>query len=238
VDKEALSKILERDIIPTLTDMKNGQLVFWKAFDQNKSFGTPIKTVLELGIMRLKPSVPHEKPGQSTKTLISLGAFYGMDKYVSLDIDNCRCAINFCTKWCKDRGAEVSCHKFVQSNSLEFDVTKEFPNGVDFIFLDTNHDDNYPERIGYPNSGGAGMTYREICYYARHLTKNGRMFVHDTQSHYVPKEYGVNTDGAVTRFIDENSNYLFREHMPNRIGLGEIYRKDSDVAKYYNAEDK
>ena len=50
------------------------------------------------------------------------------------------------------------------------------------------------------------------------------MFVHDTQNYYVPKGYGVNTEGAIRKFLDEHDGFLFKEHAPNKNGLGEIYR--------------
>lgn len=215
-----VERLLTIDIIPTLTDFLNDQLIFWEACKNNT-----VKTVLELGVYRL-PGEPNSLfPGQSTKTLMILSDYYNFDKFISLDIDDCTSTINNCKKWCNERGVNVKNHKFVQSNSLHFDVKKEFPNGVDLIFLDTNHDDTYPEKIGYQNSGGAGMTYREICHYAKHLSKNGKMFLHDTNNYYVPRAYGMNTEGAIQRFIDENKEFGFKEHNSNVHGLGEIFRK-------------
>lgn len=229
-----IHQLLTQEIVPTLTDFKENQIVFWRAFDQNRDFGTPIKNVLELGVYRL-PGEPHSDfPGQSTKTLMILNHFYPLDKFISLDIDDCTSTINNCKKWLHNRGiTEVKNHSFVQQNSVEFKVEEHYPDGVDLIFLDTNHDDNYPEKIGYPDSGGAGMTYREICHYAKHLSRNGRMFLHDTHHYYVPKQKGWNTSGAIELFIEENSEFGFHEHDSNNHGLGEIYRLDSDVASLY-----
>ena len=241
MDFKTLNKLLRTDILPTLTDFKGGQLVFWDVFDQNDGLNTPMKNVLELGIMTLKNGAPPNLPGQSTKTLMALCDFYNADKHISLDIDDCMDTIQRCAGWVKSRGVVPRGHKFVKSNSMHFDVKKEFPNGVDLIFLDTNHDDNYPMKKlshrsqGHANSGGAGMTYKEICHYAPHLTKNGRLFLHDTMNFYVPKGYGVNTAGAIEKFLDTHSGYAFKEHRPNNNGLGELYRKDSDVAKLYKA---
>lgn len=228
-----IKKLFTEDIVPTLTDFSKNQFVFWNAFKKNISYKTPIKNVLELGIMRIKPSVKKDLPGQSLKTLLILGSVYNVDKHISLDIDDCRNTVEFCKKWVLARGVQPKNHKFVQSNSMDFNVLREFPAGVDLIFLDTNHDDTYPEKLGYKNSGGAGMTYKEICYYAKHLTRNGRLYLHDTKNYYVPRGYGVNTEGAVQRFLDENKNFGFYEHNTNNNGLGEIFRKDSDVAREY-----
>jgi hypothetical protein len=239
MDLPKLTKLLRTDMLPTLTDFKGGQLVFWDVFRQNEKLGTPVKNVLELGIMTLKNGAPADLPGQSTKTLMALCDFYKANKHVSLDIDDCTDTTQRCARWVGSRGVSVRGHKFVKSNSIHFNVKSEFPNGVDLIFLDTNHDDNYPMKKlshrpkGHVDAGGAGMTYREICYYAPHLTRNGRLFLHDTMNHYVPKGYGVNTDGAVEKFLDTHKGYAFKEHAPNNNGLGEIYRKDSDVTKLY-----
>lgn len=229
-----IDELLTVSIIPTLTDFLGNQLVFWDAFKKNEEFGTPIKNVLELGVYRLPGEPNSNYPGQSTKTLMILGAFYKLDKFVSLDIDDCRSTIEHCKKWCKARDIDVDVHNFVQSNSIHFNVLTEFSNGVDLIFLDTNHDDLYPEKLGYKGSGGAGMTYREICHYAPHLSENGRLFVHDTKHFYVEQAYGVNTAGAIERFIAENPNYGFYEHNTNVHGLGQIYRKGSKVEASLN----
>lgn len=229
-----LDKLLKEEIIPTLTDFLHDQIVFWDAFEQNKQLGIPIKNVLELGVYRLPGEPNSELPGQSTKTLMILSHFYGLDKFISLDIDDCSSTINNCKKWCEKRGINVKNHQFVQSNSVHLDVKKYFPNGVDFIFLDTNHDDDYPDKIGYKGAGGAGMTFKEICYYAPHLSENGRLFLHDTKNIYVEKGYGLNTGGAVERFITENPEYGFYEHNTNIHGLGQIYRKGSLVERSIN----
>lgn len=229
-----LNEIFKIDILPTLTDFKNCQFVFSRAFEQNKSLGTSIKTILELGVFRLFGGEISDLPGQSTKTLMILSDYYNVDKFVSVDIDDCTSTIDSCVSWVNKRGISVTNHKFVQCNSLDFDVQREFPNEIDFIFLDTCHDDNYPELLGYDSSVcGAGTTYKEICYYTKHLSKNGRMFIHDTNNFYVEKTYGLNTDGAIIRFLAENDNFVFHEHMPNEHGLGELIRKDSDVSKLY-----
>jgi hypothetical protein len=223
-----LEKLLTVDIIPTLTDFLGNQIVFWDAFEKNKSFNTPIKNVLELGVYRLLEQPNSDYPGQSTKTLMALSKVYEVEKFVSLDIDDCSSTIENCKTWLRKFGNFIpSNHKFIQSNSIALDVSAEFPNGIDLIFLDTCHDDNYPERIGYPNSGGAGMTYKEICYYAHHLTENGRLFLHDTKNYYLPRAYGVNTEGAIQKFLNENPNFGFHEHDTNIHGLGQIYRKGS-----------
>lgn len=227
MEKVALLRLM-RDVVPTLTDLRGGEHVFWRAFADYK-----IATVLELGVYRLYDSIPTDLPGQSTKVLIALCDAYGAEKLVSLDIDDCRPTIAHCQKWCKQRGAEFINHAFIQENSIHFDVTSEFPDGVDFIFLDTNHDDNYPKKLGYEGAGGAGMTYKELCHYAPHLSRNGRMFIHDTKNYYVPKGYGVNTEGAIQKFLDENEGFALKEHSPNDNGLGELYRKDSEIAKLY-----
>ncbi|KKN72166.1 hypothetical protein LCGC14_0413780 [marine sediment metagenome] len=239
MDTKTLAKILNKDILPTLTDFKGGQLVFWEVFKQNEIIGTPIKNVLELGIMTLKNGAPPDLPGQSTKTLMVLCDYYEANKYISLDIDDCMDTIQRCARWAGGRGVKVSGHRFIKSNSIHFDVKKEFPNGADLIFLDTNHDDSYPTKKlrhrpqGHADSGGAGMTYKEICYYAPHLTRNGRLFLHDTRNRYAVKSYGVNTDGAIEKFLDHHPEFLFKEHAPNNNGLGEIYHKDSEVATLY-----
>ena len=220
-----IKQILEVEIIPTLTDFIHDQIVFWDIFEKNKNAGSPIKTVLELGVYRLLDDEGSVYPGQSTKTLMTLSDFYNVEKFISLDIDDCNSTINNCKRWVEERGVKVNNHKFVQSNSVHFDVKSEFPNGIDFMFLDTNHDDTYPEKIGYENSGGPGMTYKEICYYAPHLTENGHLFLHDTFNFYVPEADGVNTSGAVKKFIAENPEFDFIEYNTNANGLGEIFRK-------------
>jgi len=226
-----IKKLFKEDIIPTLTDFIDNQLVFWNAFEENKVLNCPIKNVLELGVYRLDYDKKSLFPGQSTKTLMALSQKYNIDKFVSLDIDDCSITIDNCKKWLLQYGFVPQNHSFIQCNSVHFDIIKEFPNGIDFIFLDTNHDDNFPERIGYKDAGGAGMTYKEISYYAPHLSINGRLFIHDTKTYYVEKAYGVNTDGAIEKFINENSEFDFHEHNTNIYGLGEIFRKDS-LIKY------
>jgi len=224
-----------KDVVPTLTDLRGGEKVFWRAFTDNSLVHCSIQNVLELGVYRLYDSIPKDFPGQSTKILIALCSFYNADKFVSLDIDSeCQKTIDHCQDWCKKRGFSFDNHKFVAENSIHFDVAAEFPDGVDLMFLDTNHDDNYPEKkLGLAGSGGTGMTYRELCYYAPHLSEHGRMFVHDTKNYYVPKGYGVNTEGAIRRFLDDNDGFVFREHAPNDNGLGELYRKGSPLDKLY-----
>jgi len=223
--------ILNNELLPTLTDFVHNQHVFRKAFEQANQVGMPIKNVLELGVYRLKGEPSSPFPGQSTKTLMILTDVFPVDRFISLDIDDCRATIEFCKDWVRQRGINVTNHEFIQSNSIEFKAEVKFPAGIDFIFLDTNHDDTYPERIGYPGSGGPGMTYREICYYAKHLTKNGHFFLHDTKNHYAEVKYGLNTDGAIAKFLDENPQFAFFEHDTNVNGLGELYHKDSDIAK-------
>lgn len=229
---KTINELLKIEIIPTLTDFLHDQLVFWEACEKNKNFGSPIKNVLELGVYRLPGEPNNNYPGQSTKTLMILNHFYEFNNFISLDIDDCSGTINNCKKWVRQYGIEVKNHKFVQSNSVHFDAKSEFLNGIDLIFLDTNHDDNYPERIGFKNAGGAGMTYKEICHYAPHLSENGRLFLHDTKAHYVEKELGKNTDGAITKFLLENEEFGFFEHNTNIHGLGQIYRKNSLVSQH------
>jgi len=218
----------------TLTDFKGGNEVFEKIFQINRELGAPIKTILELGVYRIKEEPKSDYPGQSLKTLLILGNFYkDVEKHISLDIDDCKSTVERCKKWVKKQGLKVHNHKFVQENSVKFNVEKEFPKGIDFIFLDTNHDDTYPEKIGYENSGGAGMTYREICYYAPHITENGHLFMHDTKNYYAERKYGYNTEGAIQKFLDENEGFVFVEHNPNENGLGELIRKDSSLHQKY-----
>jgi len=231
-----LERILTQDIVPTLTDMKNNQYAFWDAFKYAHENGTPIKTILELGVMRIIPGAfPPDYPGQTTKMFMALLHEYGAEKHISLDLDKeCKGTIDRCKLWMANHGLTVTNHEFVVSNSVKFDVRSHFSEGVDLILLDTNHDHDYPEKtLGFKGTGGAGMTYKEICYYAPHLSENGRLFLHDTKMYYVPRGYGVNTEGAIQRFIDENPDFEFYEHAKNNIGLGEIYRKGSNVAKQY-----
>lgn len=231
-----LERILTQDIVPTLTDMTNNQYAFWDAFKYENENGTPIKNILELGVMRLMPGAfSNDLPGQTTKMFMALLHEYKADKHISLDLDKeCKKTIEHCKKWMLERGLKVTKHEFVVCNSVEFNAKHYFPKGVDLILLDTNHDDLYPEKtLGFKGTGGAGMTYKEICYYAPHLSPNGRLFLHDTQMFYVPKGYGVNTQGAIERFLDENPGFGFHEHNKNDIGLGEIFRKDSNAARQY-----
>lgn len=220
-----IKQLLEVEILPTLTDFRNNQIVFWNRFEELKNAGTPILNVLELGVYRLPGDEESHLPGQSTKTLMALSGPYGVRRHISLDIDDCRKTIERCKKWLAQRGFEAHNHEFVQSNSIHLDVKAHFPDGVDFIFLDTNHDDIYPETLGYKDSGGKGMTFKEISHYAPHLSAHGSLFLHDTKNFYAGKEYGVNTAGAVERFINENPDFYFTEHNTNVHGLGEIRRK-------------
>jgi hypothetical protein len=227
-----LETLLYKELPPTFTDFAGNQRAFHEAFVRNAELGTPIKDVLELGVCRInRDFMSPDVYGQSTKTLNVLCEFFNSTELISIDIDEkARETVEHCKKWLKDRGWGFREHNFICSNSIEFDVKFHLPDGVDFIFLDTNHDDNYPERLGIKGeTGGAGMTYKEICYYAPHLTENGRLFMHDTMHFYHPKAYGVNTEGAVRRFLDENPGFKFREHGLNQHGLGEIVRKDSKV---------
>jgi hypothetical protein len=146
---------------------------------------------------------------------------------ISLDIDPMAAAtVERCRSFVKECGYEFDNHFFEVQDSLTYETDEQF----DFIFLDTNHDDNYPERIGVgtKESGGAGTTYKELCKYAELLTPSGRLFIHDTKNFYVPRGYGVNTEGAIKRFLDENpDDFKFREHNTNTNGLGEIVRADN-----------
>lgn len=219
--------ILYKDLTPLLTDLVNAPGVFHNTFKYSESIGHPIKTVLELGVFTSPSGQPANIiHGQSTKILLALCDFYKVEKMISLDINNCLKTVEAARKWLEMRGSSFNNYIFIQSNSLEFDISSHFPNGIDLIFLDTNHDDNYPQRIGISgDTGGAGFTYREICYYAPHLTKHGHMFLHDTKVSYVPQQYGHNTAGAVERFIDEHKHqFQFKEHNINKYGLGEITR--------------
>lgn len=221
-----------QDLRNLLSNFRNCEFVFAQSFEQNQKIGCPIKTVLELGVYKipLAPEPFDYLPGQSTRTLFVLHKYFNFRKMVSVDIDDCQSTIDNCKKWCLERNIVLPKHEFIQCNSVEYDVTADFPNGIDFIFLDTNHDDDYPQRLGYTNSSGAGMTYKEISHLAPHLSINGRLFLHDTKNFFVEKRYGWNTMGAIERFLDENHDYYFIEHNANSNGLGEIMRKDSDIA--------
>lgn len=217
-----IDDILYRDIIPTLTDLANDQSAFHEAFKKYS-----IKNVLELGVY-WAPGMDEVLYGQSTKILLALCKEYNASRMVSVDIDpNASKTIARCKRWLVERDYPLfQNHEFIVSNSIMLDVGKLFPAGADLIFLDTNHDDNYPERIGLgTNTGGAGMTYRELCHYAPFLSEQGSLFIHDTKNYYVPRAYGMNTEGAVQRFLDENPNFTFKEHGLNRHGLGELRHK-------------
>ena len=221
-----IEKILTVDLLPTLTDFLGDQIVFWECCIAAELMGTPIKNVLELGVYRFQGGEVSDFPGQSTKTLMILNEKYRFDRFISLDIDDCSSTIETCKKWVGKHGIVPKNHQFIQSNSIDLDIDKYFPNGLDLVFLDSCHDDIYIQTIGYDASAcGAGMTYKEICHYAPKLSPHGKMFCHDTFHHYVPKQYGFNTDGAIERFIDENPEYYFVEHGTNIHGLGEIGRK-------------
>lgn len=221
-----IEKLLKVEILPTLTDFLGDQIVFWECCIAAELMGAPIKNVLELGVYRLHGEPDSDYPGQSTKTLMILNEKYRFDTFISLDIDDCRSTIQHCKEWVGKYGIVPKNHQFVQSSSLDFDVGKHFPEGISMIFLDTCHDHDYPAQIGYSKDVcGAGMTYKEICHYAPHLSRHGKLFCHDTMHHYVEKKYGFNTDGAIARFIDENPEFYFVEHNTNVHGLGEIGRK-------------
>lgn len=222
-----IEKLLTVDLVPTLTDFLDDQMVFYECCLAAEMVGTPIKNVLELGVYRLIDEPNSQFPGQSTKTLFILDQKFKFDRFISLDIDDCTGTINNCKEWCRQHGFEPTPkHQFLQCGSLDMDIAKYFPEGIDLLFVDTSHDDErYPAAIGHPEAGGAGMTYREICHYAKHLSKHGKMFLHDTAHFYAPVQYGFNTAGAIERFIDENPEFYFIEHAKNVHGLGEIGRK-------------
>lgn len=224
-------------ITPYLTDFRGGHNVFRDAFETNARLGCPIRTVLELGIYRISGEPKSLLPGQSTKTLMILGNHFSVEKHVSLDIDDCRETIETCKDFLQ-KHCDISPlnHSFVQSSSIDFDVRANFPNGIDFCFIDTSHDDSYvANTLKIPGHDGAGMTYKEFCHYAPHLTENGRLFMHDTHSFYLPKQYGYNTEGALEKFLDDFPQFLYVEHNPNVHGLGELIRLHSKVAKEYAA---
>lgn len=209
---------------PTLTDFRGCERVFYEYFKQNKP-----QNILELGVYNI--SGVEEKdidlPGQSTKTLFILHKYFPVKKYVSLDIDDCLSTITRCKQWLRENNLHsVPDHQFVQCNSLDFKHSNYFDGLVDFIFLDTNHDDSYPIKLGYAGSGGGGMTYKEISHIAPMLSRTGSIFLHDTKNRYVEPKYGYNVDGAVERFLHENSGWMFIEHNPNDNGLGELKRKN------------
>lgn len=216
----------------TLTDLANAQYVFQTAFESNNNIGHDIKTILELGVFKIPNS---DLPGQSTKILLILSHFFPtVNKYISVDIDDCAITIDRSQKFIRDLGMNITNHKFIISSTLDFDVSAEFDNKVDLIFLDTSHDDDYPRRIGFGSEHGeAGTTYKELNIYTKHLSRNGHLFLHDTKMHYVAEQYGWNVDGGVRRFLDENDDFTFIEHNPNEHGLGEIIYKDSEIANEY-----
>jgi hypothetical protein len=221
-----IEKILTVDLLPTLTDFLGDQIVFWECCIAAELMGSPIKNVLELGVYRFQGGEVSDFPGQSTKTLMILNEKYKFDRFISLDIDDCSSTIETCKKWVGKHGIVPKNHQFIQSNSLKFDVKAHFETGCDIIFIDTDHDSGYVKTLGYGDDAcGAGTTYKEICHYAPHLSRNGKMFIHDTAHFYVGKQYGHNTEGAIEKFIDENPEFYFVEHGTNVHGLGEIGRK-------------
>ncbi len=222
-----IEKLLTVDLVPTLTDFLNDQMVFYECCLSAEMMGAPVKNVLELGVYRLIDEPKSDYPGQSTKTLMILDQKFKFDRFISLDIDDCSSTIDNCKDWCRRHGfTPTDKHQFLKCGSMDLNTEQYFPNGLDLIFLDLSHDDSrYPAVIGHPEAGGAGMTYREICKYAPTLSKHGKLFIHDTKHYYVPKAYGFNTEGAIERFIAENPGYYFIEHDKNVHGLGEIGRK-------------
>lgn len=215
------------DLLGTLTDFAGGQHVFHAAFRRNLDAGEPIRRVLELGVCRPQPGggFPLKMYGQSTKTLMALSAEYGVTEMVSLDLDSCQITTDFCLDFVTERFKAPALHVFEQGESLKYRPTEDF----DFIFLDTNHDDNFGERVlGLESeTGGAGHTYRELVHFSSFLSPFGRMFIHDTKNYYVPRAYGVNSEGAIQQFLDEHDGWVFREHEPNSNGLGELVRKEA-----------
>lgn len=211
--------------------MSGAQHIWLEAFKDNSELGYPIDTVLELGVYYLPGT---NLPGQSVKILQTINRLYPFSKMISVDIDP-RCAETI--KECENYlGFEFENHKFIASESLRFSPpTKDTFDAweIDFIFLDTNHDDDYPARLGFPESTcGKGYTYRELDYFTRFLARNGRMFIHDTFEKYLPDEIGVNTKGAIELFIKKHPQFVFKEHNPNKHGLGEILHRDSEIHKY------
>lgn len=215
------------DFLGTLTDFAGGQHVFHAAFRRNDEVGHPVHRVLELGVCRPQPGggFPLKMYGQSTKTLMALSAEYNVEEMVSLDIDECHVTTDFCFDFVAERFKAPALHAFEQIESLKYKPTEDF----DFIFLDTNHDDNFAERVLGRESatGGAGHTYRELAHFSSFLSPFGRMFIHDTKNFYVPRAYGVNSEGAIQQFLDEHAGWIFREHSPNENGLGELVRQEA-----------
>jgi hypothetical protein len=152
-----------------------------------------------------------------------LAQLHGVSKYLSIDTDDCTDTVKTCGEWLKEIGWAVPrAHSYQTKESLALDIKAEFPQGVDLVFLDSNHD-WYVNEPQY--RGGAGYTYREICHIAPYLTADGCILLHDTFNHYAQEARGNNVDGAICRFVDENHEWEYIEHRPNGNGLGELRRK-------------
>ena len=219
-----------RGLRKRLTNFLNCEGVLAEAFKFRSDNGLPFQTLLELGVYQPQKGQKPEYPtGQSTRSFFILHQYFPLKKMVSLDIADCRQTISESRQWCLERGVEPPEHEFVQCSSIEYHARRNFAGGlIDFIFLDTNHDDSkYPARIGHAGAGGAGMTYKEICHLVPQLSEHGVLFIHDTNVNFVPRRVGWNTMGAVLEFLDKNPGYTFVEHNPNECGLGQLMREET-----------
>lgn len=132
---------------PTLTDLSNAESIFKNIYleiiDRKKSNDI---NILELGVYSIKrvPEDMKNLPGQSTKILLSLCKSFGYNNYVSVDVDDCFDTIQHCKQF---MDIDLQDHKYIQSTTLDFDIKKHFPDGIDLIFLDSSHDDDYPSKI-------------------------------------------------------------------------------------------
>lgn len=134
-------------IRPTLTDLENCEDIFLQIYSNivDRKTSSDVN-ILELGVYSIKRVSQDMKnlPGQSTKILMSLCNSLGYNKYVSVDVDDCLDTIEHCQNF---MDIKLDNHTFVQSTTLDFDVEKYFSNGLDLIFLDSSHDDDFPSRL-------------------------------------------------------------------------------------------
>lgn len=220
MNTNTLQNMLATELTPVLWDMAGAQYILADLFAAGG-----VRDVLEVGVSRLDTTAPEQQQavyGQSTKILMLLTTFYGCNRYVSVDVWDCLNTVNACHEWLEKRGVNTGVHEFVIAESLKFAVGQYFPDGLDLLFLDTNHDWTVPKGWGYV--GGAGYTYRELEHFAPHMRVGGRVLLHDTLNDYEPKAYGVNVGGAAWRFIEEHRGWTYQEHCPNGRGLGELRR--------------
>jgi len=189
-------------------------------FEQTFAWLRPT-SVLEIGIGVEKPWKDERGCGQSYRAFLILCQEYGVERFLSLDIDDAEMTVDKSCAWVRDHYGPVFERGFWERiHSLDFDAERYFPNGIDLVFIDSSHDSD----TDIKGAGGPGMTYLELDKYAKLVSPFGIVMLHDSFEFYQARHEGVNVSGAVELFLKRNKNWYAIEHN-TQTGLIELRRK-------------